>query len=89
MSWDRDGLTSCRGGEVTQIPWSDYKGYRLRWDLPRRVKLLRHAKRPVVIELLEFDEDQRAQLLAELAVRTTSAFQPNACESTGSVRHRL
>ena len=74
LSWDRDGLTWCRGAEVTQIPWSDYKGYRLSWDVPRRVKLLRHAEGPVVIELFEFDEDQRAQLLAELAVHTKSAL---------------
>jgi hypothetical protein len=76
ISWDRDELQINLGGELTHIPWTDFKGHRLTWDLPRRLKVYRHSvKGSLRIDIAAFDVEQREALMTAIAQH--SAAPPN------------
>ena len=73
ISWDRDELQIKLGSELTNIPWTDIKGHRLTWDLPRRLKVYRHSvKGSVRIDIAAFDVDQREALVTAIAQHTAA-----------------
>ena len=76
ISWDRDELQIKLGGELTHIPWTGFKGHRLTWDLPRRLKVYRHSvKGSLKIDIAAFDVEQREALM--MAIAQHSAALPN------------
>ena len=76
ISWDREVLQIRWPDESATIPWSAFAGYRLTWDLPRRLKVYRTSPNDsVTIDLAAFDDQQRDALMAEIAMH--SAALPN------------
>ena len=88
LEWDRDRF-EYRGAERIQVKWADYRGHRLTWAIPPRLRLFRAGQRPVTIEFFMFDEPQRIALLDELARREAALpnrrLQLPAPASKGSV----
>jgi hypothetical protein len=65
---DRDGLTYLHRGETVRIRWSEYRGHRLTWSMPRQLRVLGASDDSMVIDLSLFDDDQREALMRELSL---------------------
>jgi hypothetical protein len=70
---DSDGFRYIHLDKVSTVPWSEYRGYRLTWEFPRRLRIDRLKGRPVIVELSAFSRDQRAILLTTLTARHGAA----------------
>jgi hypothetical protein len=73
---DTDGLTYLHRGETVRIPWSEYRGHRLTWSIPRQVRVLGASDASIVIDLSLFDNDQREAFMRELSLHREVAL-PN------------
>ena len=71
---DRDGLTYLHRGETVRIPWSQYRGHRLTWSVPRQLRVLGTSNDSMVIDLSLFDDDQREALMRELSLHEEVAL---------------
>lgn len=69
VAWDQEGLTIRVGTKTTQLPWSEYRGYRSMWEYPPRLKIRRDGQRPIKLDLFAFAADDRRLLLTELTAR--------------------
>ena len=69
VSWDREGLRIGDPSHAAVILWSDFGGYSLTWDLPRRVKVRRLSTADAVrIPLAAFGDDDQEALMRELSL---------------------
>ena len=73
---DGDGLAYTHRGETVRIPWSEYRGHRLTWGIPRQVRVLGASDGSMVIDLSLFDNDQREAFMRELSLHREVAL-PN------------
>jgi len=73
---DRDGLTYLYRGTTVRIPWSEYRGHRLTWTIPRQLRVLGAPDESMVIDLSLFDDDQRETFMRELSMHPEVAL-PN------------
>jgi hypothetical protein len=72
LSWDHKGLEIRWPRELAYIAWSELGGYRLTWDLPRRLRMYRTSGRdPVTINIAAFSDEQRNTLMTEIAMHPT------------------
>jgi len=82
---DRDGLTYLHRGTTVRIPWSEYRGYRLTWAIPRQLRVLGASDDSMVIDLSLFDDDERRALMGELSMHREVALPNKRLKLTARV----
>lgn len=66
IRWDEHGLAYGSFGDVTQIAWTDFRGYRRPWTPMGIIRIRSTSHRDIWFPYLAFASEQREALFAEL-----------------------